>query len=255
MIAPDDAAAGGSAQRLRETLRVLLGVSGGIAAFKAPDLIRRLRERGHEVRVALSRSAPSFVAPLTLEVLTGHPVYRERYLRVNDSGEELHLSAARWADVLCVAPATCNTLARLALGLCDDFLTTTALAFWGPLVIAPAMDSVMWHQPAVQRNVETLRRRGARLIGPVVGRLASGKIGIGRMAEPGDLVLALEATRRGRDLLGRTILVTAGPTREPLDPVRYLSNRSTGRMGFALAAEAAAGRPALGPLRRGARGT
>ncbi len=255
MIAPDDAAAGGSAQRLRETLRVLLGVSGGIAAFKAPDLIRRLRERGHEVRVALSRSAPSFVAPLTLEVLTGHPVYRERYLRVNDSGEELHLSAARWADVLCVAPATCNTLARLARGLCDDFLTTTALAFWGPLVIAPAMDSVMWHQPAVQRNVETLRRRGARLIGPVVGRLASGKIGIGRMAEPGDLVLAIEATRRGRDLLGRTIVVTAGPTREPLDPVRYLSNRSTGRMGFALAAEAAAGRPALGPLRRGARGT
>ena len=222
-----------------ERLRILLGVSGGIAAFKAPQLVRLLQERGHEVRAALTRNAPSFVAPLTLEVLTGHRVYGDDYLGTGNSGEELHLTVAQWMDVLCVAPATCNALARLAVGLCDDFLTTTAIAFEGPVVIAPAMDSVMWRHPAVQRHIETLQTRGAYIVGPDVGRLASGETGIGRMTEPEEIVLAVESTRRKRDLVGRTVLVTAGPTREPLDPVRFISSRSSGRMGFALASEAA----------------
>ncbi len=229
-------------------LKVLLGVTGGIAAYKAPELVRRLREGGHEVRCALTRGAEAFVSPLALEVVSGQPVYREEYLQAGGSGgEELHLVAARWADVLCVAPATCHTLARLALGLADDFVTTTALAFAGPRVLAPAMDSVMWSQEAVQQHVATLERRGARLVGPVVGPLASGRHGIGRLAEPEEIVQAVEqaaADRPAGTLAGYTVLVTAGPTREPLDPVRFLSNRSSGRMGFAMAAEAA---------RRGAR--
>ncbi|HEY7215673.1 MAG TPA: flavoprotein, partial [Thermoanaerobaculia bacterium] len=142
---------------MTRSLRVLLGVSGGIAAYKAAELVRRLRARGHEVRCALTRSAGSFVTPLTLEVLSGHPVYREEYLTATGSGEEAHITAAAWADVLCVAPATANVLARLALGLADDFLTTAALACTGPVVVAPAMHSAMWEQEATRRNVETLR--------------------------------------------------------------------------------------------------
>jgi phosphopantothenoylcysteine decarboxylase/phosphopantothenate--cysteine ligase len=239
-------------------LRVLLGVSGGIAAYKAAELVRRLRGRGHEVRCALTRSATAFVTPLTLEVLSGQPVYREEYLEAGPGGaggEEAHIAAARWAGVLCVAPATAHLLARLALGLADDFLTTAALAFAGPLVAAPAMHSSMWEKPAVQAHVEALRRRGVRLVGPVEGALASGESGMGRMAEPEDIVREIEAAAAsaaaaapvapndpevvdGR-LRGVRVLVTAGPTQEPLDPVRYLGNRSSGRMGFALAAEAA----------------
>lgn len=220
-------------------MRVLLGVGGGIAAFKAAELVRLATGRGHEVRCALTRSAERFVTPLTLEVLSGHAVHRQEYLEANGSGEELHVTAAAWADVLCVAPATAHLIARLALGLADDFLTTTALAFEGPLVVAPAMHSVMWNQAAVRANVDALRRRGAVLVGPVVGPLASGEVGAGRMAEPAEIVAALEDSRGGDDLAGRRVLVTAGPTREYLDPVRFLSNRSSGRMGFALAAEAA----------------
>ena len=224
---------------MSRSLRVLLGVSGGIAAFKAPEIVRRLRERGHEVRCAVTRSAPSFVTPLTLEVLTGHPVYREEYLEANDSGDELHISAARWADVVCVAPATCNTLARLALGLADDFLTTTVLAFAGRLVVAPAMEQVMWSQASVQGHVATLRERGAWMVGPVEGPLATGESGMGRMADPLEIAQAVESAVGTGDLDGRVVLVTAGPTREAIDPVRFLSNRSTGRMGFAMAAAAA----------------
>jgi phosphopantothenoylcysteine decarboxylase/phosphopantothenate--cysteine ligase len=220
-------------------MRVLLGVGGGIAAFKAAELVRLATARGHQVRCALTRSAERFAAPLTLEVLTGHRVHRQEYLEPNGSGEELHVTAAAWADVLCVAPATAHLLARLALGLADDFLTTTALVFGGPLVLAPAMHSVMWEQEAVRRNVETLRARGAVLVGPVVGPLASGEIGPGRMAEPVSILAALEDAAGGGELAGRKVLVTAGPTREYLDPVRFLSNRSSGRMGFALAAAAA----------------
>jgi phosphopantothenoylcysteine decarboxylase / phosphopantothenate---cysteine ligase len=225
-------------------LRVLLGVSGGIAAYKAAELVRCLRARGHEVRCALTRSAGAFVTPLTLEVLSGHPVYQEEYLTATGTGEEAHITAAAWAEVLCVAPATAHVIARLALGLADDFLTTTALAFTGPAVVAPAMHSAMWRQETTRQHVETLRRRGVWFEGPVEGPLASGEVGIGRMAEPEAIAQAVEAAAGTAPLAGRTVLVTAGPTHEPVDPVRFLGNRSSGRMGFALAAEAA---------RRGAR--
>ncbi len=225
-------------------MRILLGVTGGIAAFKAAALVRRLREDGHEVRCALTRAATSFVTPLTLEVLSGQPVWQEEYLAPSGTGEEAHIVAARWAEVMVIAPATAHTLARLALGLGDDFLTTTALAFEGPLVLAPAMHSAMWNQPAVQANVATLGARGARFVGPVEGALASGETGPGRMAEPELIAAALSALAASGPLAGRFVLVSAGPTHEPLDPVRFLGNRSSGKMGFALAAEAA---------RRGAR--
>ncbi len=233
--------------------RVLLGISGGIAAYKAVELARLLATRGHQVRCALTRAAEAFVTPLTLEVISGRPVYREEYLSAAGSGEELHITAAGWADALCVAPATAHTLARLALGLADDFLTTTALAFDGPLVLAPAMHSIMWEKEAVRTHLDALARRGAAIVGPVTGPLASGETGPGRMAEPAEIAAAVESVLRaggrapgpaaagaGERLAGRTVLVSAGPTREPLDPVRFLSSRSTGRMGFALAEAAAA---------------
>ncbi|HEX9943438.1 MAG TPA: bifunctional phosphopantothenoylcysteine decarboxylase/phosphopantothenate--cysteine ligase CoaBC [Thermoanaerobaculia bacterium] len=229
---------------MNRSLRVLLGISGGIAAYKSAELVRRLRARGHEVRCALTRSAVSFVTPLTLEVLSGSSVYQEEYLAPTGTGEESHITAAAWADVLCVAPATTNVLARLALGLGDDFLTTTALAFTGPVVVAPAMHSTMWEKETTRQHVESLCRRGVWLAGPVEGPLASGEVGMGRMAEPEAIVEVVEAAAGTGPLAGRTVLVTAGPTHEPLDPVRFLGNRSSGRMGFALAAEAA---------RRGAR--
>lgn len=218
--------------------RVLLGVTGGIAAFKAPRIVRRLREEGCEVRCAVTRAAEAFVAPLTLEVLSGAPIYRQEYLAPGVRGEELHVSAAAWADTLCVAPATAHTLARLALGLADDFLTTTALNHDGPLVVAPAMHSDMWSQAAVRDNVRRLEERGATLVGPVLGPLASGETGLGRMAEPDEIVAAVVGRHHGA-LTGRWVLISAGPTREAVDPVRYLSNRSSGKMGFALAAAAA----------------
>lgn len=231
---------------MSQPLRVLLGVSGGIAAYKSAELVRRLRERGHEVRCALTRNAAAFVAPLTLEVLSGNSVYQEEYLAAGGGGEEEHIVAARWSGVLCVAPATAHILARLALGLADDFLSTTALAFAGPLVVAPAMHAVMWGKPSVREHVEALRGRGARVVGPVEGPLASGEVGMGRMAEPAAIVEEIESAAGGGTLAGRTVVVTAGPTHEPVDPVRFLGNRSSGRMGFALAGEAA---------RRGARVT
>ncbi|HEY0781180.1 MAG TPA: bifunctional phosphopantothenoylcysteine decarboxylase/phosphopantothenate--cysteine ligase CoaBC, partial [Thermoanaerobaculia bacterium] len=222
-----------------EDARVLVGITGGIAAYKAIEVVRRLRARGAEVRCALTKSAASFVAPLPLEVLSGHAVYREEYLEATGSGVEAHIEAAAWADVLCVVPATAHVLARLALGLADDFLTTTALAFQGPIVVAPAMHSAMWEKEAVQAHVATLSGRGVRFVGPASGALASGEVGMGRMAEPDAIVAATLAARAAGPLAGRTVLVTAGPTHEPLDPVRYLGNRSSGKMGFALAQEAA----------------
>jgi phosphopantothenoylcysteine decarboxylase/phosphopantothenate--cysteine ligase len=229
---------------MNRSLRVLLGVSGGIAAYKSAEMVRRFRARGHEVHCALTRSAVSFVTPLTLEVLSGRPVFQEEYLSATGTGEESHITAAAWADVLCVAPATTHILARLALGLADDFLTTAALAFTGPVVVAPAMHSAMWEKPSTQEHMDTLRRRGVWVAGPVEGPLASGETGMGRMADPEAIVQAAEAAAGAGPLAGRTVLVTAGPTHEPVDPVRFLGNRSSGRMGFALAAEAA---------RRGAR--
>jgi phosphopantothenoylcysteine decarboxylase/phosphopantothenate--cysteine ligase len=239
--------------------RVLLGVGGGIAAVKAPELVRRLQDAGCEVRCALTRAGASFVAPLALEVLSGHRVYDEGYLAPGGGPDEAHLAAGEWADVLVVAPATAHLIARFALGLADDFLTTTALASPRPLVLAPAMHARMWEHPATREHVETLRSRGASFVGPVVGALASGEVAVGRMAEPEEIVDAVRALVEpspvaaarvaplriiARDASATTwqgvrVLVSAGPTWEPLDPVRFLANRSSGRMGFALAAEAA----------------
>lgn len=229
---------------MAQTLRVLLGVTGSIAAYKSAEVVRSLRERGHEVRCALTESAAAFIGPLTLEVLTGHRVYSDDYLEAAGRGEEEHIAAARWAHVLAVAPATANFIARLALGLADDFLTTTALAFPGPVLVAPAMHPEMWDKGVIQEHVRRLQERRVQIVGPVEGPLASDEVGVGRMVEPAELVAAIETARPAGPLAGRKVLVTAGPTREPLDPVRFLSNRSSGRMGFALAAEAA---------RRGAR--
>jgi len=222
---------------------VLLGITGGIAAYKAPELVRRLRDRGCAVRCALTSAARSFVSPLALEIVSGHAVYGEEYLEPSGSGEELHIAAASWSDLLLVAPASAHTLSALALGLADNFLLTTALAFRGPIVVAPAMHAAMWEQESVATRVEELRRRGVSFVGPVVGALASGEVGIGRMAEIPDLVAAVEQRLGGRDLAGVSFLVTAGPTFEPIDPVRFLGNRSSGKMGFAIA-EAAARRGA-----------
>lgn len=240
--------------RAEAAVNVLLGVTGGIAAFKAVDLVRLLIGRGHQVRCALTRAATSFVSPLTLEILTGKKVLRQEYLSASapseagsevvqggqhDREEEVHIAVAAWADVFCVAPGTAHSISRLALGIADDFLTTTALAFSGPMVIAPAMHSIMWSQPVVQENVSKLERRGVLFVGPVDGPLASGESGLGRMAEPMTILSALESTQTDDSLAGKRVLISAGPTRESIDPVRYISNRSSGRMGFSLAREAA----------------
>lgn len=218
--------------------RVLLCVSGGIAACKAPLIVRELQRAGAAVRCAVTRHADRFVAPLTLEVLSGHRVYGEDYLEPGVDGEELHVTAAEWADVMLVAPATANTLAQLALGLSPDFVSTVALMFDGPLAVAPAMHSTMWENPAVKQRVAELKSRGTLFLGPESGALASGEIGTGRLMEPEEIVprlLEWYAEGRSGALSGRRVVVAAGPTHEPLDPVRYLGNRSSGKMGFSLA--------------------
>ena len=203
-------------------------------------VVRRLREHGLEVRCALTAAGSRFVAPLALEVLAGSPVLGEEYLSPGVDGQEVHVEVARWADVLCVAPATANTLARLAWGLADDFLSTTALVHEGPLVVAPAMHSAMWAKASVREAISRLRARGALVVGPEHGALASGEEGEGRMSDPEVIARAVAAIfARPRDLAGVKILIAAGPTHEPIDPVRFLGNRSSGKMGFALAAEAA----------------
>ncbi len=219
--------------------KVLLGITGGIAAYKSIELVRRLVSDGCQVRCALGRSGQAFVTPLSLEVLSGHAVYQQEYLTATGRGEETHIVAADWADVVCIAPATANLMARMALGLADDFLTTVLLAFTGPVVVAPAMHSNMWHHEAVACHAETLRRRGVSLVGPATGQLASGEHGIGRLADPEHIEQAVLAACIPGVLDGRRVLISAGPTYEPIDPVRFLGNRSSGKMGFALAAEAA----------------
>jgi phosphopantothenoylcysteine decarboxylase/phosphopantothenate--cysteine ligase len=234
--------------------RVLLGVSGGIAAYKAAEVVRGLVEGGAEVRVAMTRAAREFVAPLTFAVLSGHEVYLEVFGSGNAPAVD-HVELSDWTDVLVVAPATAHTIARLANGYADDFLTTYALSHRGPLLVAPAMETRMWEHPATRRNLELLSARGARFVGPGTGFLASGGSGVGRMAEPAEIVaeaLAL-ATSARFDLEGLRVLVTAGPTRERVDPIRFLSNRSSGRMGYALA-EAARDRGARVTLLSGPTG-
>ena len=218
---------------------VLLGVSGGIAAYKAPDLVRRLREQGAEVRVVMTAAAARFVSPLTFQAVSGHPVRDSLW---DDAAEAAmgHIELARWADLVLIAPATADCLARLAAGMADDLLTTLCLATAAPLCVAPAMNRQMWSHAATQDNLRRLRGRGVRVLGPAEGAQACGETGAGRMLEPAEIGAALAAENAGGPLQGRKVLVTAGPTREALDPVRYLSNRSSGKMGYAVAAAAQA---------------
>ena len=220
-------------------LRVLLGVSGGIAVYKAAELVRRLRERGAEVRVVMTDGATHFVTPLTFQALSGHPVRTSLWDEAAEAAMS-HIELARWAQQVVIAPASANTLARLAHGLADDLLSTVCLATSAPLAVAPAMNHQMWAHPATQANIAILRERGVALLGPASGDQACGETGPGRLLEPGELIDALADARAPRRLAGVCVLITAGPTYEDLDPVRYLGNRSSGRMGFALARAASA---------------
>ncbi len=223
-------------------LNVLLGVSGGIAAYKSPELVRRLSEAGATVRVVLTRGAAEFVRPVTFQAVSGQPV-RDSLWDADAEAAMGHIELARWADVVVVAPATAHLIGRLAHGLADDLLTTLCLASRAPLMLAPAMNNAMWEHPAVRANCTLLAERGVRLLGPASGPQACGEHGPGRMSEPADIaaaVLAEPARLQPQLLAGLSVLVSAGPTREPIDPVRYISNRSSGKMGFATAAAAAA---------------
>ncbi|WP_294067534.1 bifunctional phosphopantothenoylcysteine decarboxylase/phosphopantothenate--cysteine ligase CoaBC [Silanimonas sp.] len=218
--------------------RVLLGVSGGIAAYKSADLVRRLREAGAEVRVVMTAGAAHFITATTLQALSGHPV-RESLWDAAAEAAMGHIELARWATRVLVAPATADLLARLAQGRADDLLTTLCLATEAPITVAPAMNRLMWAHAATQANLALLRQRGVAVSGPDSGGQACGETGEGRMREPADLVAELAAALLPPRLAGRRVLVSAGPTFEDLDPVRFLGNRSSGRMGFALAAAAA----------------
>jgi phosphopantothenoylcysteine decarboxylase/phosphopantothenate--cysteine ligase len=216
--------------------QVLLGVTGGIAAYKAPDLVRRLREQGAEVRVVMTPAAARFVTPLTFQAVSGNPVRDSLWDEAAEAAMG-HIELARWADLVLVAPATADFLARLAAGLADDLLATLCLATAAPLWAAPAMNRQMWANPATQDNIARLQARGLRLLGPAEGAQACGETGAGRMLEPAGIVAALQGAPLAADgaLAGRKVMVTAGPTREALDPVRYLTNRSSGKMGYAVA--------------------
>jgi phosphopantothenoylcysteine decarboxylase/phosphopantothenate--cysteine ligase len=216
---------------------VLLGVSGGIAAYKAALVARLVRGAGADVATVLTEAATRFVGPDTFSALTGEPAYTSLWQR---PGEVLHVRLAREADVAVVVPATANTIAKLAHGLADDLLSSTMLEVTCPVVIAPAMHSGMWEHAATRANIELLRSRGAVFVDPVMGPLAHGDDGIGRLADPDAVVAAVRGTLARHDLAGRRVLITSGPTHEPIDPVRYVGNRSTGKMGAALAAEAVA---------------
>ncbi len=217
--------------------RILLGVTGGIAAYKAADLARRLQDAGAEVQVVMTEAAQQFVTPMTFQALTGRPV-RSSLWDAHAEAAMGHIELARWADRILIAPASADAIARLAAGLAGDLLGTLCLASEAPIAIAPAMNRVMWAHPATQANLETLRQRGVQVIGPGEGDQACGEVGAGRMLEPLQIVAALQSQPAQGALAGRRILISAGPTFEDLDPVRYIGNRSSGKMGFALAAEA-----------------
>ncbi len=226
-----------------EQRRILVAVTGGIAAYKIPELIRILRRAGAQVRCAMTPAAREFIAPLTLQTLSGQPV-RTDLFDASQEGEIDHIALADWAELVILAPATANTLAKLSCGLADDLVCALLLATRAPVLAAPAMNVNMWEHPATRQNMEALRQRGVRTVGPEVGELACGWEGAGRMAAPEAIAAEAELLLGPRDLEGEAILVSAGGTREPIDSVRYLSNRSSGKMGFEVAAEAA---------RRGAR--
>lgn len=218
---------------------VLVAVSGGIAAYKSPDLVRRLRDVGAIVRVVMTKGAHAFITPLTLQAVSGHAVHDDL---LDPSAEAAmgHIELAKWADVILIAPASANTLARLAHGFADDLLSTLCLATTAPIMVAPAMNQQMWSATTVQRNLRQLEDLGFHIVEPASGAQACGDVGAGRMPEPVELrdaVVELLAPANGL-LTGKHLVITAGPTREPIDPVRYLSNHSSGKMGYALATQA-----------------
>ena len=218
--------------------RIVLGVTGGIAAYKAVEVASRLKKAGADVRVVMTRAATSFVTPLTFREITGQPVAETMW--GEPQHHVAHIALAAFAELVLVAPATANFIAKAAAGMADDMLTTFVLATRAPLIIAPAMNTGMWENPVTQENVRRLTERGATIIPPAVGQLACGTTGAGRLPEPVEVVRVIENHfAHGQSLAGRRILVTAAGTEEALDPVRFLGNRSTGRMGFAVAAEAA----------------
>jgi phosphopantothenoylcysteine decarboxylase / phosphopantothenate---cysteine ligase len=233
-------------------MRIALGVTGGIAAYKAAEILRLLQDGGVRAQVIMTRAAQEFVKPLTFAALSGEKVIASMFGPSDPEGGEPnvepaveHIAVAESVQALLVAPATADIIAKFAHGIADDFLTTMFLATTAPVVIAPAMNVNMWNHAATQANIETLRRRGVRIVEPGSGYLACGMVGAGRLAENETIVEAvLEVLQTTKDLTGETVLITAGPTREPIDPVRYISNRSSGKMGYALAETAA---------RRGAR--
>jgi phosphopantothenoylcysteine decarboxylase/phosphopantothenate--cysteine ligase len=219
--------------------KILLGVTGGIAAYKSPDLVRRLRERGGGVAVVMTAGALRFVTPTTFQAVSGRPVRSDLWDEAAEAAMG-HIELARWADAVVVAPASADFMARLAAGLANDLLTTLCLATDAPVVLAPAMNRLMWANAATVANVATLRGRGVELLGPGTGDQACGETGEGRMLEPVEIVESLTLRLAGNEgrLSGRRVVVTAGPTREPIDPVRYITNRSSGKMGYAVAAAA-----------------
>jgi len=232
------------ARRAFSGRRILVGVCGGIAAYKLAALVSELTAAGAEVRVAMTPEATRFVGPLTFEALSGNPVACDLLgpqTGVSPRGGEMHIALSDWPEAILIAPATANFIAKLRAGLADEVVSATVLASAAPLVVAPAMHARMWQQDATRENVDVLRERGVSVVGPVEGRLASGEVGPGRLAPEDEILRALrEALPGRRDLAGLTVLVSAGGTRESIDPVRFVSNRSSGRMGHAVAAAAEA---------------
>ena len=219
--------------------KILLGVTGGIAAYKAAELVRLLVSEQASVRVVMTGSAQSFVGPLTFQALTGNPVATE-LLDADEEASMGHIRLARWADCIVIAPATAGFIAKMRIGLADDLLSTLCLAADVPLLVAPAMNRAMWSSPATVENIRVLRERGIVLLGPGKGFQACGEQGYGRMLEPGEIVGELDSLfSQDRAMAGLSVLVTAGPTREPIDPVRYITNRSSGKMGYEVAWAAA----------------
>lgn len=217
---------------------IVMGVTGGIAAYKACAVVSFLRKQGASVFVIMTKNACEFVRPLTFETLSGHPVVRDMFVR-EQPWEVEHVSLAKRADLFLIAPATANIIAKIANGIADDMLTSTVLATKAPLLLAPAMNTGMWDAPATRQNIQTLLSRGVSLVGPEGGMLACGDSGVGRMSEPETIVAAcVSHFTKAQDMAGLNVLVTAGPTCEPIDPVRYITNRSSGKMGFAIASAA-----------------
>ncbi len=214
--------------------RILLGVTGGIAAYKAAEIVRRLQDAGAEVRVVMTKGAQEFITPLTMQALSGNPVHTD-LLDPQAEAAMGHIELSRWADLVLIAPASANFLSKIVTGEGSDLLSTLCLATNAKLAVAPAMNQGMWHNEATQANLEALRQRGVEVFGPAAGGQACGDVGLGRMLEPEQIAEASAGLFEGGRLRGLTVMITAGPTRESIDPVRYISNHSSGKMGFAIA--------------------